>query len=57
LTALGFTQSNKEAKRKIEEGAVRLDHKVVTENFPFRPQHPVKISLGKKKHAILLRGS
>ena len=25
LTALGFTPSNKEAKRKIAEGAVRLD--------------------------------
>ena len=25
LTALGFTPSNKEAKRKIAEGAVRVD--------------------------------
>ncbi len=32
LTALGFTPSNKEAKRKIAEGAVRLDD--VTMNDP-----------------------
>ena len=32
LTALGFTPSNGEAKRKIAEGAVRLDD--VTVNDP-----------------------
>ncbi len=31
LTALGFTPSNKEAKRKIAEGAVRLDEEPVTD--------------------------
>jgi tyrosyl-tRNA synthetase len=57
LTALGFTPSNKEAKRKIAEGAVRLDD--VTVNDPgllLTPaEEPVKLSLGKKRHALLVR--
>jgi len=57
LTALGFTPSNKEAKRKIAEGAVRLDD--VTVNDPglvvTAAQEPLKLSLGKKRHALLVR--
>ena len=57
LTALGFTPSNKEAKRKIAEGAVRLDD--VTVNDPglmlSGGDEPLKLSLGKKKHALLLK--
>jgi len=57
LTALGFTPSNKEAKRKIAEGAVRLDD--VTVNDPgliLTPaSKPLKLSLGKKRHALLIR--
>jgi tyrosyl-tRNA synthetase len=57
LTALGFTPSNKEAKRKIAEGAVRLDD--VTVNDPalmlIGGGGPVKLSLGKKRHALLVR--
>jgi tyrosyl-tRNA synthetase len=57
LTALGFTPSNKEAKRKIAEGAVRLDD--VTVNDPgllLTPtDEPLKLSLGRKKHALLIR--
>src|SRR5436305_3822021 len=57
LTALGFTPSNKEAKRKIAEGAVRLDD--VTVNDPgliiVGEAEPVKLSLGKKRHALLVR--
>jgi tyrosyl-tRNA synthetase len=57
LTALGFTPSNKEAKRKIAEGAVRLDD--VTVNDPAlvitSAQEPLKLSLGKKRHALLVR--
>jgi tyrosyl-tRNA synthetase len=57
LTALGFTPSNKEAKRKIAEGAVRLDD--VTINDPVLiiagGDQPVKLSLGKKRHALLVR--
>ena len=58
LTALGFTASNGEAKRKLAEGAVKLDGEAVTD-----PGHLVtvtagteaKLSLGKKKHAIIRR--
>jgi tyrosyl-tRNA synthetase len=57
LTALGFTPSNKEAKRKIAEGAVRLDD--VTVNDPgliLTPgDGPVKLSLGRKRHGLLVR--
>jgi tyrosyl-tRNA synthetase len=57
LTTLGFTPSNKEAKRKIAEGAVRLDD--VTVNDPgliLTPaSEPLKLSLGKKRHALLVR--
>ncbi|WP_310467181.1 tyrosine--tRNA ligase, partial [Sphingomonas sp.] len=51
LTALGFTASNGEAKRKIAEGAVRLDDVVVSD--PALPATPGKLSLGKKKHGLL----
>ena len=57
LTVLGFAASNGEARRKIAEGAVRLNDLAITD-----PQFlivledvPVKISLGKKKHGILTR--
>jgi tyrosyl-tRNA synthetase len=57
LTALGFTPSNKEAKRKIAEGAVRLDD--VTVNDPglmlSAGEQPLKLSLGKKRHGLLVR--
>ena len=57
LTALGFTPSNKEAKRKIAEGAVRLDD--VTVNDPAliltAADEPLKLSLGRKKHGLLVR--
>ncbi len=56
LTALGFTPSNKEAKRKIAEGAVRLDG--VTVNDPallLAPgNEPLKLSLGRKRHGLLV---
>jgi tyrosyl-tRNA synthetase len=57
LTALGFTPSNKEAKRKIAEGAVRLDD--VTVNDPalmiIAGDGPLKLSLGKKRHGLLVK--
>ena len=57
LTAIGFTPSNGEAKRKIAEGAVRLDD--VTVNDPalmLTPStDPLKLSLGKKRHGLLIR--
>ncbi|WP_265529798.1 tyrosine--tRNA ligase [Sphingomicrobium marinum] len=56
LNRLGFVASNGEAKRKIKEGAVKLDDAVVND---LQLQidvagDPVKISLGKKKHGLLL---
>ena len=58
LTGLGFCASNGEAKRKIAEGAVRLDD--VTVNDPgllLTPSddEPLKVSLGKKRHGLLVR--
>ena len=55
-TALGFTASNGEAKRKIAEGAVRIDDQPVTDiGFVVEVAAGAerKLSLGKKKHAVL----
>ena len=56
LTGLGFCASNGEAKRKIAEGAVRIDDQVVRDPslIVHIPNNPVKISLGKKKHGLLV---
>ena len=51
LTALGFTASNGEAKRKVAEGAVKLDGETVADAAA--PARPGRISLGKKRHGIL----
>ena len=56
LTEIGFTASNGEGKRKVAEGAVKLDDARIDD-----PRHIValaggetaRISLGKKKHGIL----
>ena len=57
LTQLGFTPSNKEAKRKIAEGAVRLNDEPVSD--PGLTVEvggaAVKLSLGRKKHGLLVR--
>src|SRR5438067_6297409 len=57
LTALGFTPSNKEAKRKIAEGAVRLNDAAVSDPglVLSAGKEPIKLSLGKKRHALLVR--
>ena len=55
-TELGFTASNGEAKRKIAEGAVRIDDEPQAD-----PGHLIqlasgeekKLSLGRKRHAVL----
>jgi tyrosyl-tRNA synthetase len=52
LTQLGFTPSNKEAKRKIAEGGVRLDDVVVSD--PGLMVTGGKLSLGKKKHGMIV---
>jgi tyrosyl-tRNA synthetase len=56
LTGLGFAASNGEARRKIGEGAVKLNDQTVSD-----PQleisvggEPLKLSLGKKKHGLLV---
>ncbi len=56
LVELGFAASGGEAKRKIAEGAVRIEGEVV--NDPGQLVAPaagqqVKISLGRKKHGIV----
>ncbi|MBV7259967.1 tyrosine--tRNA ligase [Erythrobacter crassostreae] len=56
LTELGFTGSNKEAKRKLAEGAVKLDDETISDpGFVIIPtaNQPMKLSLGKKKHALV----
>ncbi|WP_324742926.1 tyrosine--tRNA ligase [Tsuneonella sp. CC-YZS046] len=55
-TAIGFTQSNGEAKRKIAEGAVRLDDAAIKDPaylVRLESGQTARLSLGKKKHAIL----
>ncbi|WP_395623339.1 tyrosine--tRNA ligase [Sphingomonas daechungensis] len=52
LTAIGFTPSNKEAKRKIAEGAVRLNDEIVSD--PGLIVTDGKLSLGKKRHGLLV---
>jgi tyrosyl-tRNA synthetase len=56
LTALGFAPSNKEARRKVLEGAVRLNDKPVSDpSLTIQAAaEPVKISLGKKRHGLLV---
>ena len=53
LTGLGFCASNGEAKRKIAEGAVKLDDVIVAD--PALIVTEGKLSLGKKKHGLLTR--
>jgi len=58
LTALGFTASNGEAKRKLAEGAVKLDGEPVSDPaflVALPEGKEAKLSLGKKKHAVLRR--
>jgi tyrosyl-tRNA synthetase len=55
-TEIGFTASNGEAKRKIAEGAVRIDDKPVTDPghlIQLAPGEERKLSLGRKRHGIL----
>ena len=56
LVALGLAASNGEARRKIGEGAVRVDGAVLAEAAPIAVDDaPVRLSLGKKRHALLTR--
>jgi tyrosyl-tRNA synthetase len=56
LTALGFVASNGEAKRKVAEGAVKLDGAVISDAaqiVELGEGETARLSLGKKKHAVL----
>jgi tyrosyl-tRNA synthetase len=57
LTGLGFCASKGEAKRKIAEGAVRLNDQPVSDPglTVEVAADPVKLSLGKKRHGLLVR--
>ncbi len=58
LTEIGFTASNKEAKRKISEGAVKIDDDTILDPGFVVIAHEganLKISLGKKKHGVITR--
>ena len=55
LTALGFTASNGEAKRKIAEGAVRFNDAPVSDAAQVLVGEG-RLSLGKKRHAVLRAG-
>ena len=56
LVGLGFAASNGEARRKIAEGAVRADGEVVTDAAAaiVVDHDPVRLSLGKKRHSLLI---
>jgi tyrosyl-tRNA synthetase len=58
LTELGFTSSNGEAKRKLTEGAVKLEGEAIGDpGFVVLPEKGTtwRLSLGKKKHALISR--
>ncbi|WP_294121018.1 tyrosine--tRNA ligase [Sphingomonas sp.] len=57
LTGLGFAASNGEARRKIGEGAVKLNGETVSDPMLVIEiaGEPVKLSLGKKRHGLLTR--
>ena len=57
LIGLGFVESKAEARRKIGEGAVKVNGDVVADPQAVvrAAEEPVKISLGKKKHGLLTR--
>ena len=58
LTGLGFAASGGEAKRKLAEGAVKLEDEVVKDpGYLIAPGdgESLKLSLGKKKHGLVTR--
>jgi tyrosyl-tRNA synthetase len=58
MTVLGFAASNGEARRKIAEGAVRLNDIAIRDEryeIVLDQDRPVKFSIGRKRHALLER--
>lgn len=56
LRELGFAASNKEGRRKLDEGAVKVDGVVIRDpNHVISPAaEPVPLSLGAKKHGLVI---
>jgi len=55
-TALGFTASNGEAKRKVAEGAVKIDEEAINDAgflIQLARGEERRLSLGRKRHAVL----
>jgi tyrosyl-tRNA synthetase len=52
LTGLGLAASNGEARRKIAEGAVKVDGVAVSDPLA-EIEAPARLSLGKKRHGVL----
>ncbi|WP_301749500.1 tyrosine--tRNA ligase [uncultured Erythrobacter sp.] len=58
LTAIGLTSSGGEAKRKLAEGAVKLEGETVTDPAQLvlpAEGETLRLSLGKKRHALVHR--
>ena len=54
LVQLGFAASKNDARRKVAEGAVRIDNLVVSDPASQAiVEAPARISLGKKRHALV----
>lgn len=57
LVELGFVASRGEGKRKLAEGAVKADDVVITAaDMSIAVSGEVKLSLGKKRHGLLVAG-
>jgi tyrosyl-tRNA synthetase len=56
LRELGFAASNKEARRKLDEGAVKIGGEVVKDaTLVITPAaEPITLSLGAKKHGLII---
>lgn len=55
LIALGLCPSKGEARRKVAEGAIRVDDQVVSDPaLEIAVAAPVKLSFGRKKHGMLV---
>jgi tyrosyl-tRNA synthetase len=52
VVALGFASSNKEVRRKLEEGAIRVDGEVVRDPA-FATAAGMKVSFGAKRHGMV----
>ncbi|OWQ95346.1 tyrosine--tRNA ligase [Sphingopyxis witflariensis] len=57
LRELGFAASNKEARRKLDEGAVKVDGEVIRDphHLILPAETAIPVSLGAKKHGLVTR--